>query len=160
MALWKESVQKEQFPKETMRPEGPTSPVDVPRRSEARATNRESLIAADITIEGKIEGSGHLRIAGRFKGDVNVQGDLTIEPGAHISGEVRAGTIVVGGEVQGNIHATSRVEFLESGLLIGDLKAGSLTVVAGSRMRGKVEFGWSEGGVEGIDPPKGDGSGL
>jgi cytoskeletal protein CcmA (bactofilin family) len=30
----------------------------------------ESLIAADIMIEGKIEGSGSVRIAGRFKGDV------------------------------------------------------------------------------------------
>ena len=40
----------------------------------------ESLIAPDIAIEGKIEGTGHVRIAGRFKGDVNVRGDLTIEP--------------------------------------------------------------------------------
>ncbi len=27
-------------------------------------------------------------------------------------------------------------------MLNGDLKAGSLTVAAGSRMRGQVEFGW------------------
>ena len=30
---------------------------------------KESVIAADITIEGKIVGSGHVRIAGRFKGE-------------------------------------------------------------------------------------------
>ena len=29
-------------------------------------------------------------------------------------------------------------------MLIGDLKAGSLVVAAGSRMRGQVEFGWDE----------------
>ena len=46
------------------------------------------------------------------------------------------------GKVEGNIHATSRVQLLESGVLIGDLKASSLTVAAaGSSMRGKVEFG-------------------
>ena len=38
---------------------------------------KESLIAADVTIEGKIEGAGHIRIAGRFKGDVNVEGNVT-----------------------------------------------------------------------------------
>jgi cytoskeletal protein CcmA (bactofilin family) len=33
---------------------------------------------------------------------------------------------------------------LESGQVIGDLKAKTLTVAAGSRMRGNVEFGWNE----------------
>jgi cytoskeletal protein CcmA (bactofilin family) len=109
-----------------------------------RSEKADSLIAADLSIEGKIEGAGHVRIAGRFKGDVRVQGDLTVESGAQVAGEIRADTVLVGGEVRGNIHADSRVQLLESGTLIGDLKAGSLTVAAGSRMRGKVEFGWDE----------------
>ena len=107
----------------------------------------ESIVAAGLTIEGKIEGSGNVRVAGRFKGNVNVKGELTIEPGASIDGEVKADTVFVGGEVRGQIIATSRVEFKESGTLIGDLKAGSLTVAAGSKMRGKVEFGWKEGEI-------------
>ena len=37
-----------------------------------------------------------------------------------------------------------RVELLETGLLTGDVVADSLTVAAGSRMRGNAEFGWSE----------------
>ena len=107
----------------------------------------ESIVAAGLTIEGKIEGSGNVRVAGRFKGNVNVKGELTIEPGASIDGEVKADTVFVGGEVRGQIVSTSRVEFKESGTLIGDLKAGSLTVAAGSKMRGKVEFGWKEGEI-------------
>ncbi len=78
------------------------------------------MIAADVTIEGKIEGAGHVRLAGRFKGDVNVQGHLTIEPGAKLNGSVRAGTVIVGGEMEGNIDAATRVELLETGVLIGD----------------------------------------
>ena len=35
---------------------------------------------------------------------------------------------------------------LVNGVLNGDLKAGSLTVAAGSRMRGRAEFGWDEKG--------------
>ena len=41
----------------------------------------ESILAAGLTIEGKIEGNGNIRVAGRFKGNVNVKGELTIEPG-------------------------------------------------------------------------------
>jgi cytoskeletal protein CcmA (bactofilin family) len=110
----------------------------------ADASTRESIIAAGLTIEGKIEGAGHVRIAGDFKGDVNVQGNLTIEPGAHLTGGVKADTVVVGGQLDGNIDAASRVELLQTGVLNGELKAGSLTVAAGSRMRGKAEFGWDE----------------
>jgi cytoskeletal protein CcmA (bactofilin family) len=109
--------------------------------------NSESILAAGLTIEGKIECSGNIRVAGRFQGNVKVTGELTVEPGASINGEVAADTVFVGGEIQGHIVATSRVEFKESGVLIGDLKAGSLTVAAGSKMRGKVEFGWKEGEI-------------
>ena len=119
-----------------------------PPRAVPAATNerepKESLIAADLTIEGKIEGTGHVRIAGKFKGDVNVQGDLTIETGAKLSGGVRAKKVTIAGELEGNIEAASRVELLSSGVIIGDLKAGSLTVAAGSRMRGQADFGWDD----------------
>ena len=106
--------------------------------------SRESVIASGLTIDGKIEGAGHVRMAGRFKGDVNVDGDLTIDAGAKITGSVRASTVIIGGELEGNIDGASRVELLASGVLNGDLKAGSLVVASGSRMRGNVSFGWDE----------------
>lgn len=137
----------------TVTPPGvrPTSPA--PATATTPAMN-ESLIAADLTIEGKIEGAGHIRIAGKFKGDVNVQGDLTIETGAKLSGGVRAKKVVIAGELEGNIESASRVELLASGVLIGDVKAGSLTVAAGSRMRGQAEFGWDDGKASTATPAK------
>ncbi len=113
---------------------------------------KETLIAANLAIEGKIQGAGHVRVAGQFKGDVNVEGNLTIERGAKVTGGVRASTVTIAGELEGNVDAASRVELLESGVLNGDLKAGSLTVAAGSRMRGNAEFGWEEKGVAGTTP--------
>ena len=112
---------------------------------------KESLIASDLTIEGKIEGSGHVRIAGRFKGDVNVQGDLTIESGAKLTGAVRARKVVVAGELEGNIEGAAQVELLNGGTLLGDVKAGTLTVAAGARMRGQVDFGWDDKKANGAE---------
>lgn len=117
----------------------------------------ESILSSGLTIEGKIEGSGNVRVAGRFKGNVNVKGEFTVEQGASVHGEVRADSVLVGGEVRGQIVATSRVEFKETGTLIGDLKAGSLAVAAGSKMRGKVEFGWKEGEIEDAPPAESGG---
>ena len=132
-------------PAATPEPMAPAPAAPAPIRAvDNGAAARESVIAADLTIEGKIEGSGHVRIAGKFKGDVNVQGDLTIETGAKLNGGVRAKKVTIAGELEGNIESASRVELLSSGVLVGDVKAGALTVAAGSRMRGNAEFGWDD----------------
>ena len=158
MSIWKDQnpARKDSIPlppepvRDAPSPAADFSPTTVAPPRPAPASNnererKESLIAADLTIEGKIEGTGHVRIAGKFKGDVNVQGDLTIETGAKLNGGVRAKKVTVAGELEGNIESASIVELLSSGVIIGDLKAGSLTVAAGSRMRGQADFGWEEG---------------
>jgi cytoskeletal protein CcmA (bactofilin family) len=163
MALWKDNT----APRQTSTPapedmgsparyEAPSklelAPSPTPAPAAARVTRpstdlprKESLIADDLTIEGKIEGGGSVRIAGSFKGDVNVQGDLTIEAGAKLTGGVRADKVTIAGELEGNVQEASRIDLLNTGAVIGDLKAGSVTVAAGARMRGKAEFGWDEG---------------
>jgi cytoskeletal protein CcmA (bactofilin family) len=128
------------------RPLGDPALAVSPRRPTPKLATEggESVIAANITIEGKIEGSGNVRIAGRFKGDVRIDGNFSIDAGAHLTGQVVAGIVVVGGELQGNIESAKRVDVLEGGVIVGDVKAGSITVAAGSRMRGHVEFGWDD----------------
>ncbi len=163
MALWKETptpaagpAAAPQPPPERPEPRAAIDPLAVPPRrpppaapvptagSRERVEGGESILAANLSIEGKIEGTGNVRIAGRFKGDVRIDGNFNIEPGAHLIGQVLAGIVVVGGELQGNIESAKRVDVLETGVIVGDVKAGSITVAAGSRMRGHVEFGWTE----------------
>jgi cytoskeletal protein CcmA (bactofilin family) len=124
--------------KTNVAPLSPEQRRSAPPRQEAK----ESIISADLTIEGKIVGSGHVRIAGRFKGDVQVDGNLSLDSGARLEGHVKASVVSVAGELIGNIENAKRVELLESGVINGDVKAGQLTVAAGSRMRGQVEFGY------------------
>ena len=160
MALWKESAKTattsmpevaelahlgtlEHKPETRPEVEKSVQPAFRPAPAPGRPMT-ESLIAPEITIEGKIEGAGHVRIAGNFKGDVNVRGDLTIEPNAKVTASIRAEKVTIAGELTGNIESAAHVELLQTGALTGDLKAGSLSVAAGSRMRGQVEFGWDD----------------
>jgi cytoskeletal protein CcmA (bactofilin family) len=158
MAMWKDSVSPRQTPtpapevKDPVRFDAPPpkpeiAPVSAAplARPDVRPAGKESLIASDITIEGKIEGGGSVRIAGKFKGDVSVQGDLTVEAGAKLTGSVRANKVTIAGELEGNVEEATHVDLLASGVVIGDLKTGTLTVAAGARMRGQAEFGWGEG---------------
>jgi len=150
MALWKEATAAQKDAPGAA-PE-PTAKSDLDFAAELGSTPRravprelkETVIAGEITIVGRIDGTGNVRIAGRFEGDVNIQGDLTIEAGAKLTGSVRASAVALGGELEGNIDGATRVELMATGVLNGDLKAGTLIVASGSKMRGRVEFGWGE----------------
>src|SRR5215471_6728232 len=157
MAMWKDSVTPRQTPtpapevKDPVRFDAPPPKPEIPpvsaapvARPDTRPAGKESLIAADITIEGKIEGGGSVRIAGNFKGDVTVQGDLTVESGAKLTGSVCADNVTIAGELEGNVEKASRVELTQSAVVIGDVKGDTLTVVSGARMRGHAEFGWGD----------------
>lgn len=156
MAIWKEPTTSKKDanvmtpPEPTLQKEPEYNPVaDVAPQSQTarRAVSRdarESVITADINITGKIEGTGHVRIAGKFDGDVHIQGDLTVDAGAKLVGAVSANSVTIGGEIDGNIENAANVDILSTGILNGDLKAGTLSVASGSRMRGRVEFGWGD----------------
>lgn len=151
----KESPQPQAPP--AREPQAPVARADMPPSRPAVRDGGESVLGADLVIEGSIQGNGHIRIAGRFKGDITVQGNVTIESGATVTGTVRGGTVTIAGQLDGNVEGAAKVELLASGVLNGDLTAGSLTVAAGSRMRGQVEFGW-EGRQGGAARPAGDGT--
>jgi cytoskeletal protein CcmA (bactofilin family) len=155
MALWKEPVKS---PSSTLPDPPDLARFDVPDPAEAPApkpvsmntapapvrSGAESHISPDLVIEGQIEGAGHVRIAGRFKGDINGRGDLTIENGAKVTGSVRAERVTVAGELTGNIENAQHVELLQTGALTGDVKSKTFSVAKGSRMRGHAEFGWED----------------
>jgi hypothetical protein len=87
MALWNDQTGREKSMPEpapkapekvaVLAPVGEPSPRPVVTQNRADASTKESVISAGLIIEGKIEGAGHVRIAGEFKGDVNVKGNLT-----------------------------------------------------------------------------------
>lgn len=174
MALWKEPAKSPsstlQDPPDLARFDAPTSEPPAPVKPIAAAnvpapaaahSGAESHISPDLVIEGKIEGAGHVRIAGRFKGDINVRGDLTIESGAKVNGSVRAERVTVAGELTGNIENAQHVELLQTGALTGDVKSKTFSVAKGSRMRGHAEFGWEDDttGVTDIHKNNNHGSG-
>src|SRR5512141_1694296 len=122
MSIWKDNTAARQTPapapesREPVRFDAPSKPELVPSPAAAPVTRadpglprKESLIAADITIEGKIEGGGSVRIAGKFKGDASVQGDLTIEPGAKLTGGVRADKVTIAGGLEGDVERASHI---------------------------------------------------
>jgi cytoskeletal protein CcmA (bactofilin family) len=106
------------------------------------ANGVESLLGPNMQIYGDVSFTGGLRIDGRVTGDVVVTGEqagtLTIGEQGYVEGNIRVSKLVVYGQINGHVQVTGLVDMRESALIRGDLQYGSLEMVAGAVIHGKL----------------------
>ena len=90
-----------------------------PRRSELTA-----FIDEGSEIEGRYTFRGTVMLNGKFKGEISSNDTLIIGERAVLQADVRAGRLVVNGEVTGNLSAMERIG-KASGLLQSRLTVGA-----------------------------------
>lgn len=162
MSIWKELSKSHSFTGEyksaVAQPTvDPSIAADETRHRDGPSGNgdkKESILGRGAIIEGIIEGDGDMRIAGEIKGDIHLAGNLQLDAGGRVVGEVSVASAIIAGQVKGNVHASGHVALLESGEIVGDVKAKFLTAALGSRLRGNVEFGWDEPEIENPIQPR------
>jgi cytoskeletal protein CcmA (bactofilin family) len=106
--------------------------------------SEESIVGPGLVIEGKLEGNGSIRLAGRVKGQVAINGDVTVDPDGTIEGDVKAHRVQIAGRATANILAASAVEVTGSASVVGDVQAPTVQVSAGAKIRGSVISGWTD----------------
>jgi cytoskeletal protein CcmA (bactofilin family) len=104
-------------------------------------TGEESVVGQGLVIEGKVAGNGSIRLLGRLKGHVAVSGDVIVDPDGTVEGEVRADRVRIAGRAEAIIVAQSAIELTGSASLVGDVKAPTVQVSPGAKMRGSVDSG-------------------
>lgn len=82
-------------------------------------------------FEGRLHFNGAVRLDGRVKGLIESEGHLVIGPGGIIEADVVVETIVVCGQVRGDITASRRIELRPPAKVIGTLCAPSVIVQEG-----------------------------
>jgi cytoskeletal protein CcmA (bactofilin family) len=108
-----------------------------------------TALGKSVEIRGEVKGSEDLTIDGRVEGTIVLTDSrLTIGPSAHIDADVSARDIVILGAVNGNVHATARVELRSGANLRGDIFAARLSIEDGSSFIGKVDLTQAGGGID------------
>ncbi len=98
-------------------------------------------IGKSITIKGDVIGGEDTVIEGRVEGRVELANHhLTIGPNGEVHGEIVAKQVTVVGKLEGNVHATERVELSDTGRVHGDLYAPRLQIHEGAQLTGKVSM--------------------
>jgi len=99
-----------------------------------------TVIGQGITIEGEVSADEEVIIQGTIRGKLSGRDAIVIEQSAVIEADVSATSVVLGGQVTGNVTATDRVELQSGSKLVGDVKAGRLTIADGASFKGNVDM--------------------
>ena len=87
-------------------------------------------------IEGKYTFSGTVMINGKLRGEIESNDTLIVGEKGVLNATIRAGTVVVSGEVVGNILAAERVELRGTARMFGDVEAPVVVVEEGVLFEG------------------------
>lgn len=96
-----------------------------------------SLIGHGSEFRGEFKVKDLIRIDGYFKGTIITDGKVLVGKDGIVETDIRAGIVVVGGEVRGSIHARNRLTLLSTCKLYGDVVTRRLIVEEGVLFEGR-----------------------
>src|SRR3990167_8185240 len=99
-----------------------------PHAKAPKANDLTAFIDEGSEIEGKYTFSGTVMLNGKFKGEIVSNDTLIIVEKGVINADIRAGQVLVSGEVVGNVQATERVELKRTARVFGDVEAPIIVV--------------------------------
>jgi|GEM_PF-800096 len=98
-------------------------------------------IGNTVVVKGEVSAAEDLLILGRVEGNIVVQNHtLIIGKGAVIEAEITAHSVVVEGQVTGNVEASEQLEVSPDGVVIGNVKTPSLVIRDGATLKGSVDM--------------------
>jgi cytoskeletal protein CcmA (bactofilin family) len=105
-------------------------------KSSPRNNDLSAFIDEASEIEGKYTFSGTVMLNGKFKGEIFSNDTLIIGEKGVINASIRAGVVLISGEVVGNVVGTERVELRGTARVFGDVEAPVVVVEEGVLFEG------------------------
>jgi cytoskeletal protein CcmA (bactofilin family) len=137
-------------PEPARTPSAPSTTIEPQRGMERTTVN----IGKSVVIKGELSGSEDLTIEGQVDGKIELrQNVLTIGPNGRIKAQVFAKSVIILGEVTGNVTASEKVDIRDNGSVDGDIAAPRVAIAEGAHFRGSIDMqrtgaGKSEGRPE------------
>ena len=105
-------------------------------KASAKASDLTAFIDEGSEIEGKYTFSGTVMINGRFRGEIVSNDNLIVGEKGVVNASIRAGVVLVSGEVVGNVSASERVELRGNARVYGDVEAPVVVIEEGVLFEG------------------------
>jgi cytoskeletal protein CcmA (bactofilin family) len=132
-------------PTPTQPPHEEPKPMAMLKRDELNSVPSASgdlnaLLGRGSEFEGKLTFEGTVRIDGKFTGTIVTNDVLVIGEGAKVNAEINCGTVIVHGEINGNVKAKSAVELHHPARMRGNVETPSLMIEKGVIFEGQSKM--------------------
>lgn len=112
-----------------------------PGRSDALRSGDVATIGKSVIVKGELSGSEDLILDGEVEGSITLRGQsLTVGPNGRVRANIEARNVIVHGRVDGDIHATDRVELRKSASLSGDILTARISIEDGAFFKGGIDI--------------------
>ena len=142
----------------------PAKAVTPDGQAAGRVADRNIVnIGKSVVIMGELSGSEDLTIEGEVEGRIELKEHvLTIGPHGRIRAEIFGKSVIVLGQVIGNIVATDKVTIRDNGSVEGDIAAPKVAIAEGARFRGGIDMSQQAARSENelVPPQAGPASGV
>ena len=102
----------------------------------------EKILDVDANMQGTMQFKDpvNLRINGKFDGNLETRGNLTIGQNAQVVADILGDNIIIGGRVKGRITARERLTLLPTAIVEGDIYPAKLNVAEGGILEGNCSM--------------------
>jgi cytoskeletal protein CcmA (bactofilin family) len=119
------------------------------------ARKEAATIGPSISIRGDLTGEEDLIVEGRVEGTIDLkQNNLTVGKDGRVNASVRANTISVDGQVDGDLSGDEQVVIRRSGNVQGNIIAPRVTLEDGCKFKGSIDMDVPSKGVKAVTGPK------
>jgi len=116
----------------------PSKMANEPQRGQERTAVN---IGKSVVIKGELNGSEDLTVEGQVEGKIELrQSVLTIGPNGRIKAQVFAKSVIILGEVTGNVTASEKVDIRDNGSVDGDITSPRVAIAEGAHFRGSIDM--------------------
>ena len=122
----------------------PPQPVAAAPRPAPPAPVQVAHLGASCVLVGELRSTDSLRIDGKVKGQVFCDQTLTIGESGAVHAAIEGDTVVIAGEVQGNITARHKITLERSARVRGDLCTPGIAIQEGATLEGRITIGGNE----------------
>ena len=106
----------------------------------AAQNDLNALLGRGSEFDGKLSFEGTVRIDGIFTGEISTTDTLIVGESAKIAAEIACGSLIVHGEIIGNIRAKIAVELHQPARVHGDISTPSLMIERGVVFEGRTQM--------------------
>ena len=126
------------------------------RRLRDRSAGPATLISEGCKITGLITGNSDFQISGEIDCDCDLEGTVTLAKNGLWTGTIKAGNVIIAGQVEGDIVASGMVEITATAKITGTVSGEAIAVAEGAVVEGVMQTSGRSDPQEFVEKRQGD----